>query len=509
MSTATIKPQGSIVSQPRGITAATIVIIVLWGVLQWNLSAFTFLGVAILFILGFKNPLWAVAAIIISQMTITSYMVATPLVDISLRLIMMLLTLYIIRGSLARKEVDFGPHARMLIIPMVVLVIIGFISNMVNPLTFDMTFRSFRNLFVGLLFIILLPAIVENTRQLRILCSIVLIVALASAIIGIFQHYNILGMSQATLLDPYQTGNITASDNNMVQGMIGQQSTAAPELPAQSGRIPGMGETELELAFIFPVLIMIALTVFLTRGVKSAHRNLLLIPIVPMLLALWFTYTRSAIYAVGMGVISILPFMVSKIRWEIILATIAILIWVVETTGFLEETYLGGRSESVQEQSSVARDVLWQAGVAIALDNPVLGIGAGRFVEISPEYANRVDPVLIAWEEDRYWEYTTLGNDEPHNDFIMMWLTHGTLALIVYVLLYFMIIYNLMYAFRNSKNRFVKGVAVGLAAGVITYIANSLYHNLLATMPLLWIIAGFALVTAKLAHREKEVVLTK
>jgi len=503
MSTATIKPQGSIVSQPRGITAATIVIIVLWGVLQWNLSAFTFLGVAILFILGFKNPLWAVAAIIISQMTITSYMVATPLVDISLRLIMMLLTLYIIRGSLARKEVDFGPHARMLIIPMVVLVIIGFISNMVNPLTFDMTFRSFRNLFVGLLFIILLPAIVENTRQLRILCSIVLIVALASAIIGIFQHYNILGMSQATLLDPYETANLTATDPNLVQDMTDQQITAAPELPTQLGRIPGMGETELELAFIFPVIIMIALTVFLTRGISSKNRNLILIPILPMLLALWFTYTRSAVYAVGIGIISILLFMRLKIRWEIIMVIMTILVLIVEFTGLLEGTYFGGRSESVQEQSSVARDVLWQAGVAIALDNPIFGIGADRFMEVSPGYAYRVDPALIAWEQDRYWQYSTLGNDEPHNDFLMMWLTHGTPALIVYVIIYFIIIYNLMYAFRNSKNRFVKGVAVGLAAGIITYIANSFYHNLLDTLPLLWIIAGFSLVTAKLTHQEK------
>lgn len=505
MSTTTLKPQGSIVSQPRGITAATIVIIVLWGVLQWNLSAFTFLGVAILFILGFKNPLWAVAAIIISQMTITSYMIATPLADISLRLIMMLLTLYIIRGSLARKEADLGPYAKMLIIPVIIFIIITFVSNMMNPLTFDETFRSFRNFFVGLLFIILLPAIVENAKQLKVLCSIVLIVALASAIIGIFQHYNILGMSQATLLNPYETDNLTAIDNNIVPGVIVQENTEVPEAPTP-GRIPGMGETELELAFIFPVLIMIAITVFLTRGISSKHKNLLILPILPMLLALWFTYTRSAIYAVGIGIVSIIPFMLTKFRWEIILAIMAALIWMIEISGFFEGTYLGGREESIQEESSVARDILWQAGIAIALDNPIFGIGANQFITVSPTYANRVDPALIAWEEDRYWAYSTLGNDEPHNDFIMIWLTHGTPALIMYIVLHFIIIYILMYSFRNSKNRFVKGMAVGLAAGLVTYIANSLYHNCLTTLPLFWIIAGFSLVTAKLARKEKQIL---
>ena len=479
MSTIALRSPESFLYHPRGITAATIIIIILWAVMQWNLSAITFLGVAILFIIGLKNPLWAVIAILISQMTITSYMIATPLVDISLRLIMMLLTLYIIRGSLARKEVDFGPNVRKLIIPMVILMAIGIISNIVNPIPFDAAFRSFRNMFVGLLFIILLPAIIENPKQLKIICGITLVVATASAIIGILQHYNILGMAQATL---------------------------TPDFLVEMGRVPGMGETELELAFIFPVIIMIAFTVFITRGISFDRRNLIFIPMVAMLMALYFTYTRSALYAIGVGIISIFIFMRTRIKWGIILVIMAVLILLIEVTGVLGGTYLGGRSESGQEQSSVARDVLWQAGVAIALDNPIFGIGANRFVEISTQYAYRVDPALIAWEEDRYWRYTTLGNDEPHNDFLMMWLTHGTPALIVYIIIYFVIIYNLMYSFRNSNNRFVKGVSVGLAAGVITYIVNSFYHNLLATLPLLWILAGFSLVTAKLARREKRMV---
>jgi O-antigen ligase len=177
-----------------------------------------------------------------------------------------------------------------------------------------------------------------------------------------------------------------------------------------------------------------------------------------------------------------------------------------QVLGIFQETYLGGRSETGQEESSVARGILTQAGTAIALDNPIFGIGAERFTEVSPQYAYKVDPILIAYETDRYFSYTTLGEDEPHNDFIMMWLTHGTPALIVYILLYFIMFYNLMYSFRNSNNRFIKGVSVGLAAGLITYIVNSFYHNLLVTLPLLWIMAGFTLVTAKLAAKEKRTV---
>jgi len=489
MSTIALKSRESIFYHPRGITAATIVLIILWAVMQWNLSAFMLLGVLILFIIGLKNPLWAVAAIFVSQMTITSYMISTPLVEISLRLLLMLLTLYIIRGSLARKEIDLGPNARKLIIPMVILIVIGFISNIVNPTTFETVFRDFRNMFIGLLFIILLPAIIKNPRQLKFIFGIILIVAIASSIIGVFQHYNILGMSQATLLVP------GVSDN-----------TTLPNTFIELSRVPGMGETELELSYILPIIIVVILALFFVRGISSVRRNLLFIPMIPIFLALYFTYTRSALFALGVGVISIFMFMLIRVRWEIILVIMAALILLIEAGGVFEGSYLGGRSETGQEESSIARDILSQAGTAIALDNPILGIGAERFTEVSPQYVYRIDPVLIAWEAERYWSYTTLGDDEPHNDFIMIWLSHGTLALIVYILLYFIMIYNLMYSFRNSNNRFIKGVSVGLAAGLITYVANSYYHNLLATLPLLWIIAGFTLVTSKLAAKERRTI---
>jgi len=476
MNTIALKSRESVFYHPRGITAATIVLIILWAVMQSNLSAFVFLGVGILFVIGIKNPLWAVAAILISQMTITSYIVATPVVDISLRLLLMLLTIYIIRGSIARKEIDLGPNARKLIIPMVILIALGMISNIVNPIEFEVSFRFFRNMIVGLLFIILLPAIINNPRQLKVILGITFIVATASAIIGVLQHYNILGMSQATIV---------------------------PDIFSELSRVPGMGETELELAYILPIIVVIVLALFFLRGISTVNRNLLIIPMIPIFLALYFTYTRSALFALGAGVISVFAFMLIRIRWPITLVIITALILTVEITGVFEETYLSGRSETGQEESSIARDILTQVGTAIALDNPIFGIGASQFTTISPQYVGSVDQALVEFEAQRYWSYTTVGADEPHNDFVNIWLSHGTPALVVYILLYFIMVYNLMYSFRNSNNRFIKGVAVGLAAGLVTYVANSFYHNLLVTLPLLWIIAGFTLVTSKLAAQER------
>ncbi len=475
MSISALRFNENIFYRPKGITIATLLMVCIWAIMRWNYSAIVFIMILALFIVGIKKPLWAVAAILVSQMTITSYMVATPLVLISLRLLLMLLTLYIIRGALIRKEIDFGPHVKKLVIPMLILIFIGAVSNTFNGLGLEVIFRAFRNMLFGLLFIIILPAIIEDIKQLKILLGVTFIVAIASSIIGIMQYYNFLGMNVATLEAGFLDG---------------------------AGRVPGMGQTELELAYILPMVIVIVLSIFIAKTNHSGGRILILVPLIPLSIALYFTYTRSALFALGPAILSLYLFFKTRIRWEAILLIIVLLVLLIEASNLLEETYIAGRSETGQEESSVARNILRQVGIAIALDNPILGIGSDQFVEISREYAYVVNPVFLEYEGDRYYSYTTLGNNQPHHDFITMWLTYGTLALIAYIFIHFVIVYTLGYSFRKSNNRFIKGLSVGLAAALVTYVVNSFYHNIETTLPLLYIIAGFSLVTSKLAARE-------
>jgi len=477
MKAATLGPKANFLFRPKGIATAICIIVVAWAIMRSNLMMAVFMAVIVLFIIGLKRPLWALTAVLVAQLTITSFMVATPFMTISLRLLLICVTLLLLREPIARREVDLGPGARTLVIPMLLFIGISIIGDMVNAVGFDYIFKNARNLLTGLLFIILLPAIVYNVKQLKALCSVLLLVTIASAIIGVLQHYNIFGMGQATLLQGFM---------NVL------------------GRVPGMGETELELAYILPATFMVIGTVFLCRGIKSHDRRLLLIPALPIVMALYFTYTRSALFALACGVISVFFFMKTRIKWQIIMIVIFLLVGYLGTSDMLGQAYLGGRSERGQEGSSVARAILLQAGVAIAIDNPIFGIGGGRFKEVSPEYAYKVDEALIGWEANRYWTYRTLGNDEPHNDFVTTWLSYGSIALAVFFWIHLLIIRNYMIAYRTAKNRFVKGLAVGLAAAFITYVANSFYHNLLATLPLLWILAGFSLVTVKLAAGDRK-----
>jgi O-antigen ligase len=464
-------------SQPKSIAWTVILITIAWALLQWALSGIVFLAIVVVFIIGFKKPMWAIAALLFQQLTITSYMVPTPFVMLSLRLILLMLTLFILRGAIARKEIDLGPHARRLIIPALLLITVSVVANTVNSIGFNTVFKDFRNMVTGLLFAILLPAVIDNSKQLKTVLSFALVIATASGLIAIFQHYNILGMGQATLIPNFF---------NLLK------------------RAPGMSEMELELSYMLSVILIIVFGVFIGNGLSMANKKLLIIPAIPMLLGLYFSYTRSAIFALGCGILSLVMFIRVRGKWWIIMTILFIVLIFLENSDVIAGAGVRGRSDMEQMESSVARAVLWQAGVAMIADHPFLGIGSEQFIALSPQYTARVDPSLISWEANRYWSYRTLGNDPPHNDYLMMWVSYGVFALIIYLWLHFVILSNLMNSYFKSNSRFVKALSLGLAGALVTYVANSFYHNLLDTMPLFWIVAGFSLVMMKLAAKDKK-----
>ena len=187
----------------------------------------------------------------------------------------------------------------------------------------------------------------------------------------------------------------------------------------------------------------------------------------------------------------------------IILVLLLLAVGFVETTGIFDEQYLSGRGEEIQQKSSVSRQIAWQAGMQIAMDYPILGIGGNQFKNVSPGYTASVAPELLEWEADQYWEFRTLGSTQPHNDYLNMWLSYGTPVLIVYLWFFAAILTRFLDTSRKTKNRFIKGISIGLAAALVTYSINAFYHNLIITLPLLWILAGFSLAVGKLAFKEK------
>ena len=469
----------SLLYKPLGVALVILAIVILWMLIPGNPATLALLAIATLFLFGLKRPLWAVAAILVSQLTVTSYMVSTPFGLISLRLLLLVLTLLVLGRAFAQRQIDLGPKARKLLIPILLLISVSVVANLVYS-GFEFAFKDFRNMIVGLLIVIFIPAVIRNSRELKILCGVAFIVITASATIGLMQHYGVLAMGQATLIPDFLAGTTEGEP-----------------------RVPGIAESQLELAYVLAAAILVVLSIYLTKGVNSGYKRLLFLSVLLMGPALYFTYTRSALFAVGLALVALLLFLKVRIRGEIILALLLLVVGFVEITGILGEQRLGGRAEDIQEKSSVSRQIAWQAGIAIAIDYPILGIGGGQYRGVSTRYITSVDPSLLEWEEETYWNYRSLGSTSPHNDYLYIWLSYGTLALVLYLWLFSAVLSNFLDSGHTGRGRFIKGLSIGLAAAFVTYAINAFYHNTMTTLPLLWILAGFSLATTKLALKGK------
>jgi O-antigen ligase len=468
---ANVQSQPGFLNRPISILFIILAIVGLWGFIYSYAAMVILAAIIVLLFFGLSRPVWAITALILQQFTITSYMITTPFgIDISLRLILLILVGLVIWRFQRLEKTGIGPKAKYLIWPALVLIGLALLSDLINSDSGTL-FKNFRDMITGLMIMLFIPLAIRNIRDMKILCGAAFFIISASSLIGIMQHFNILGMQSATLV-----------------------LHTWPET-----RIPGMAETELELSYILSSGLLILAGVFLLKGFGQGMKGIIFGVMLIIAIATYFTYTRSAIIAISAGLISLFLFIKTRLKGELVLIAI-ILISGILASSPLADQYISGRSQDTQEDSTVSRLILWQAGLSIALDHPLIGIGSGKeqFTSISEQYQSKVDRSLIAYEKRAYWGYRTLGNEPPHNDFLNIWLSFGIFALIVFIWLFIVTIRNYLSAYRKSRSSFIKGLSIGLAAALIAYVVNAFYHNVMAAMSLFWILAGFSLAINKI-----------
>lgn len=464
------KPHPGFLDRPIGFIFIILAIVVLWTFHLISPSVLMLLAIASLMLMGLNRPVWAMSALIIGQLTITSYMINSPFGPISLHLVLLIIIGLILLRSYRHGQLEVGPKAKFMLIPTILLIVIAIISDFTNS-GFDIAYKDFRNLATGLMILSFIPVVVRNTRDLKILCGVTFICMMASSLIGIMQHFNVLGTQYISLV-PVPTSLID--------------------------RVTGITETGLELSYILSTGLIILLGLFLVKGLNPAISRLAPAFMLILSIALYFTYTRSALIAVVFGLIALALLIKTRIRGELI-CVVLLLIAGLSILSPISDMSLGGRSKSGQEDSTISRQILWQASLGIISNYPVLGIGNGKFMSISPEYQSSVEPSLLAYEKQNYWSYRTLGNEPPHNDFLDIWVSYGTLALILFIWLFIAMVHNSISSYKISTNRFLKGLSIGLAGAIVVYGVNAFYHNLFATIYLFWILGGLSVATNKLA----------
>jgi O-antigen ligase len=161
-------------------------------------------------------------------------------------------------------------------------------------------------------------------------------------------------------------------------------------------------------------------------------------------------------------------------------------------TGYQGNRYTLGADE---DSSASGRYVLWEIGLQVALDNPILGVGHNVFTTLAPDYADEIDSETL----ERQKAAEVIGVYEPHNDFLNVWLSFGTIGLLLYLAIFYLTGKNFLSAFNTSESPLIKGLALGSAGALLAFAVNSSFHNLLDSTLTLWLLAGFSVALANIA----------
>jgi putative inorganic carbon (HCO3(-)) transporter len=424
----------------------------------------------VFFFLGVRRPVWVLAALMVSELTIANYMYEFGSFRISNRLILTMASIPVVLPHVVQRP-DLGPRTRSMLLVALGFFLVATFANFIaaDP---DYVFKFSRFLITGLIALLLAPAVVNSRDDLRDLSLVVLVVSTASVVVAILQHY-----SQFTDAPLYQA--------------VPHAGLEGATFESWGGRALGLAEDPIHITNALLFFAMPLLGVVLLGNLEPRVRLLFTTILAMTAAALFFSYTRSWVYSAALAVLAMALLYRGRYHrelWLLLILAAGTLFYYSDLQG---NRYTQGADS---DPSAATRPVLWETGLNIALDNPILGVGHNRFLELSPEYASRIDRSLL----ERQDAGSALGRYQPHNDYLNVWLSFGTGALVLYLAMFGLSIKNYLEAFFVTTEPLLKGLALGGLGALLAFGVNSALHNLFDSTLTVWLLAGLSLALTKL-----------
>jgi O-antigen ligase len=418
------------------------------------------LAQVVLFLLFFKRPVWAIGSLIVGQLTVSSFQFTVAGLPMSLRLFWAMMAILLLVPFLMyhRKKLELGGRARYVVIPAIMFFGLATVSNLINTDLYT-SLRYLREPVTALAILVLVPAAVRDEGDLKRISVVALVTVAASAAVALLQYF---------------------TSSSLVAGM------------APGERVSGLSGAAFYIGYMFPVVMLPMVSLVFVRGIASRGNLVLVFLFAVMAAALYLSYTRTGIYSLAAGVVIMGLHMERKPRTQLLLTS------VVAFAVFFAAVFVAGNryvQGFTQEESAASRLVLWQAAFNIASDHPFFGIGVGTFANVSREYASTISPEAM----QNLDAGSVLGQYQAHNDFLTIWSSFGAFALLCYIVLSINIYFNLAAAYRNSRTRFSKGFAIGCIGALVALLVNAVFHNVMDSSMLLWIVGGLSVAAFKVA----------
>ena len=124
--------------------------------------------------------------------------------------------------------------------------------------------------------------------------------------------------------------------------------------------------------------------------------------------------------------------------------------------------------DEMSERAMVSRTTLWRTGWVMFADNPVLGVGAGNYLERYSDYVEMYPELYLG--HDRY---------SVHNSYLKVMAESGIIGLIAFMAVYVLYYaYLIMFYFKQS-DRTGRLISVALFIGSITFMLQNTSNNLI------------------------------
>jgi putative inorganic carbon (hco3(-)) transporter len=223
-------------------------------------------------------------------------------------------------------------------------------------------------------------------------------------------------------------------------------------------------------AIYLTMLIIMGAAIF--PHLSSKKKAAMLLLQVCNLIALYYTFTRSAWIAAVVGVVAVAIMGRRRVMLGVMVAALCVSVFAVPTIAqrFADLTQstsaAGYSSNSLEWRFSYWGDVL-----PLAAKDPVTGIGL------------------------KMSEFETSQQKEPHNDFLRAYVETGIVGTLAYVALLISMVVVARQSMKHTRPRprsYERSIAVGFAGCVIAFVLISIVSNVITEVIVLWYYVAFA-----------------
>jgi O-antigen ligase len=140
-----------------------------------------------------------------------------------------------------------------------------------------------------------------------------------------------------------------------------------------------------------------------------------------------------------------------------------------------QQTYLEQSVEETVDKSSADRIIIWKGAINMIKHNPFLGFGFGTFNYYIMDYSEIDVP------------------RDAHNTYLRIAAEMGLFALLVFLSLLVVVFLTTLWVFRNSKDNFFKGCALGFMGSIIGLAVACMFGSRMNSLEIagqFWIIAA-------------------